>query len=209
MVLVNTCLDAFIVHLTLRCILFASWQGLCYMLSYIFSLGWHWIGLVKHVDRVGQHMLKYILCSRWHWMALVMECVWLTRVEIHIVSSLALEGFGQHKLTCILCASMCLFNTCWVAVCILTCIGWILSRQKFDGMVLVWSSHIEMHFVSSVVWDGFGQHFMSCILCIRWQGNYWSTQVGIFCVLLACSVEIHLWFIEMQFIFTKIMNMHF
>ena len=40
----------------------------------------------------GQHKLRYVLCAHRHGMCLS------THVEVNFVSSLALDGFGQHKL---------------------------------------------------------------------------------------------------------------
>ena len=52
---------------------------------------------------------------------------------------------------------MCLVNTCSVNFCVLA------------GMGLVWSSNVEMHYVSLLVSDVFGQYILICILCIRWH----------------------------------------
>ena len=65
-------------------------------IHFVFSLAY---------EEIGQHMLRCILCPRWHGMGLDNPnydtfCVfaemggpWATRVEIHFVSSLALDEF--------------------------------------------------------------------------------------------------------------------
>ena len=42
------------------------------------------------------------------------------------------------------------------------------------GKLWVWSTHVKLHFVSSPVLDGFGQHMLICILCIRWHRRGWD-----------------------------------
>jgi hypothetical protein len=34
----------------------------------------------------------------------------------------------------------------------------------------VWSTHVEMHFVSALAWEVFGQLMLRCILFPRWHG---------------------------------------
>ena len=107
---------------------------------------------------------------------------------MHFVSSFTRERFRQVKLRYILCPrfhGMGLVNTSWDAFCVLAGIGG------------VWSTHIEMHFVSSLSWEGYGQHKLRCILCPLWHrmrlvdtfwdifyflaglGGVWATQVEI------------------------------
>jgi hypothetical protein len=38
------------------------------------------------------------------------------------------------------------------------------------GMVGIWSTHVEMHFVSPLAWDGFGKLKLTWILCPRGGG---------------------------------------
>ena len=59
----------------------------------------------------------------------------------------------------------------------MTCWDWFCV---FDGMGWVWSSHVDMHFWSLQVCDGFHQQCLSCILCIAGMEFIWSKQVGIF-----------------------------
>ena len=104
-----------------------------------------------------------------------MGCVWSTQVDMHFVCSLACDGFGQHMLSCILSSrwhGRGFVNTCWDTFCVLAGIGW------------VWSTYVGMHFVSSLSWEGFGQHMLKYILCSRWQGTCLvNTSSDIFSVL--------------------------
>ena len=98
-----------------------------------------------------------------------MEGVWLTHVEIHFVSSLAWEEFGQHMYRYTLCThwhGWCLVNTSRVAFCVLA------------GMGGAWSTQVEIHFVSSLEWDRFGQHKLRYIFgVLAGIGEILSTHV--------------------------------
>ena len=79
---------------------------------------------------------------------------------MHFVDSLEWDGFAQQKLRYILCPRwqwMGIVNTCRDTFCVLA------------GKVWVWLSRFEMHFVISLVWDGFGQQKLRYILCPRWH----------------------------------------
>jgi len=39
------------------------------------------------------------------------------------------------------------------------------------GMRLGWSTNVEMHYVTSLALDGFGQHMLRNVLCRRWHGR--------------------------------------
>jgi hypothetical protein len=39
------------------------------------------------------------------------------------------------------------------------------------GMLGVWSTQVEMHFVASMAWDGFSQHVLRCICLIADKGE--------------------------------------
>ena len=67
-----------------------------------------------------------------------------TQVEIHFVSPLAWDGFGQHKLRCILC-----------------------SRWLVTDLV----NTTEIYFLCSHEWEWLGQKGLSCILDPRWHGK--------------------------------------
>jgi len=114
-------------------------------------------------------MLRFILCSRWNglvWSTFVeinfvfsLACDYLfsTHVQMNFVSWLACNGFvqnklntfellGQHDLICILRARWYergLVNTYCVIVYIQT--------------------HVEMHYVSTLAWEGFCQSMLTCI----------------------------------------------
>ena len=66
------------------------------------------------------------------------------------MSSLAWDRFGQHMLTPRL-HGMRLFNTSRGTFCV------------FGGMKWILSTHVEMHFVSSLAWEGFNHHMLICI----------------------------------------------
>ena len=129
------------------------------------GMGWVWSTQVDmhflcSMAWVGfsEHKLICILCASWDGMDLVntyrdafrvlavMGRVCSTLIDMHIVCSLAWDGFGQQILRCIVCPrwhGMCLVNTCSDNVCELAGIEW------------VWSIHIEILFVSSLALDGF------------------------------------------------------
>ena len=77
---------------------------------------------------------------------------WSIHDEIHVVSFLAWDGFGQNLLRNILYprwygrgfANTCLDKFCGLA-----------------GMGVFWSTHVDIHFVSSLAWEVFGQHMLS------------------------------------------------
>ena len=86
--------------------------------------------------------------------------VWSTQVEMHFVSVLAWDGFGQHQLSYILFPhwhGIGLVNTSWDPFCVLV------------GMGVVWSKHVDMHFLSSLAWEESGQHKARYILGPRWH----------------------------------------
>ena len=106
----------------------------------------------------------------------------VTRVEIHFVSSLVWEGFGNHMMRWTFCS-------CWYG--------------------RVWSTHVEIQFVLSMAYKVFAQHILRCflcprcfglscviacwffILCVRWHGMAFDHHVHFaFCVF-STRVEIH------------------
>ena len=105
-------------------------------------------------------------------------------MEIHFVSSLACEGYGQHIFRSILCCrwhGLDLDETSWE-------VFWVL-----DGMGGVWSTHVEMHFFLhtsldtfyiNVAYEGFGQHMFRCIWFIPWHRmGFINTSWDTICVL--------------------------
>ena len=131
----------------LRCILF-----LAYLDAFLFIAAFQDV-LRYFSEGYGQHKMNYILCTDRHEMGLVNTCwgtfcvfagiewVWWTQVEIRIVSSLALEGFGQHMFT----------------------LHVEISQRT------VFSTHVELHYASSLAIDGFCQDLLRFILCPRWH----------------------------------------
>ena len=97
--------------------------------------------------------------------------------------SLALNGIGH---------GMCLVNTSGDTYCVLTGIGGVWSTQVevhfvsslafktfcvLAGIVGVCSTHVELHFVSLLAWEVFGQHKSRYILCPSW---HWMVLFNIF-----------------------------
>jgi hypothetical protein len=96
----------------------------------------------------GQQMMRFILCPRWYDMSMVNTCcirgVWSTYVEIYFVSLLACEVYRQHMLRGILCPR-------WDGRGFLnTSSGtyYFLAGMEYD-----WSNLLEMHLLSSRVWE--------------------------------------------------------
>ena len=86
---------------------------------------------------------------------------------MHFVSSLAWERFGEHMLRCILFSSWHargLVNARLGTFYVLAVMSGVWSTHVemhlsvLDGMWEVRSSHAEMYFVTSLAWEGFGQH---------------------------------------------------
>ena len=117
-----------------------------------------------------------------------MEWVWSTHVEIHVVYSLTWDRF--RCMLCPLLNGISLVNTCWQK-----------TFHVFAGMVLVfvntswdtfcvlacvegvWSTYVEMHFVSSLAWEGLVQHLLRIIICpCRHGRSLVNTSWGTICV---------------------------
>ena len=98
-----------------------------------------------------------------------------TFVKIYFEPSLAWKAFEKHKLRCILCPrlhGMGLVNAC------LDSLGFLAGMKK------VCSTHVEMHFVSSLAWKRFSHPMLRCILFPRWHGrNLVNTRWYAFCSL--------------------------
>ena len=85
----------------------------------------------------------------------------MVRSTIHFVNLLALEGVGQHKLIYILCPS-------WHGMGLV-----ITSCDIFCGVASIFgvcSTNVEIHYLSSIAWEGFAQHMLRYILCLRCHG---------------------------------------
>jgi hypothetical protein len=100
---------------------------------------------------ISQHKLRYMLCFRWYGLRLS------TQVEIYYFFSLAWEGFGKQMKRCIFCCrcpGRCFFQHK------LRCI----NSSRLPGSVMVWSTHVEIHFVSSLEWSTRVEtHFLSSL----------------------------------------------
>ena len=111
-------------HIKLHFVSSLAWDGICqHKLRYIFCPRWHKCGLVNTswaifwvaCEWFCKHMLRLIFFPRWNrrvtsiQVEILFECslAW-DRFGQHMlmwsfVSSLALDGFDQHRLICILC----------------------------------------------------------------------------------------------------------
>jgi hypothetical protein len=139
-----------------------SWDTLC-VLAYIGWVWWtNWDASCVLAGMGGHkiHTLRCILCSCWRGLDLVNIsryafselvdgwCVWSKLVEV-----LFCPRWHEMDLVITRWDSLCLrwqgrglVNTWWDAICVVTGAGGI------------WSTQVEMHFVSSMAWEGFGQH---------------------------------------------------
>ena len=146
-------------------------------------------------DGFGQYML---ICIYWHEMGLVitfwdefwvhtfMDACSQSKLR-YIVFSLARDVFGQQKLKYI--SSHCwhgrgLIKTIWDTHSVIDEMGW------------VWSTHIEIHFVFSLAWAGFGLSELSYIFCPRWHGmGLVNARQDIFWVRAGMEGQHMLWYI--------------
>ena len=121
-----------------------------------------------------------------------MRGVLSTRVEIHFVSSLSWDGFGQHNLRCILCPRchvMSLVNTSWDKCCVLSDLEELFQHElryilcpRWYGMGLVNTCCNGLSALASMV--VFGQHMLRYILCYPWHMRCLrNTCWDAFCVL--------------------------
>ena len=72
------------------------------------------------------------------------------------------EGFSEQKLRSILCPS-------WNGTGVLNTVRDTFCVLAFMGGF--WSIQVEIHFVSSLARNGFGQHKLRHILCSHWYGR--------------------------------------
>ena len=151
-----------------------------HFVSSLIGMGWVWsthVGMhfVSSLawEVLGQHKLRCILCVFWHGMGLgntswdeycvlaglgwdrstqvEMNFAWSTHVEMHLVFSLVLDGFGPHIFWCFLYPRWNgreFVNLWWDAFWVLVGMEWVLS------------THVELHFVSSLKWEGFVEHML-------------------------------------------------
>ena len=168
--LINTSCDTFWVLAYIGRIKTTNWDASCVLpgmggiwstyveMHFMFLLAWVWFG---HISWYSFSVLVGMCCV-WSKFVEVLSCPrWH---EIGLVNtcwySLYLRWQGRS-----------LVNT-WDAICVVTGVG----RS--------WSTLVEMLFVSSMAWEGFGQHMARCIfvlniLCSRWHMRVWSTNVEI------------------------------
>ena len=115
--------------------------------------------------------------------------VWWIHSVIDFESSLELDTFFQHMLWCSLCPRWLgrgLFNTCWDRFYVFAGMG-CFSTTLFELHFVTWmacvgfgedmlrcifvlNTRYDKFYVQAGIW-GFGQHMLSCILCLRWLGR--------------------------------------
>jgi len=84
-----------------------------------------------------------------------------SKLKMLFVFYLAYDSFVQHMLRFILgprCNGRDLVNTCWDVLSVFGDMGWFLS------------THVEMHIVFLLAWDGFDLHMLRCIWRPRLHG---------------------------------------
>ena len=88
-----------------------------------------------------------------------MGSVWWTQVEMYFVFSISWDRFGYTRSD---------------VFCSLAVMGWFMYTQVEINHVFlrckggVWSTQVEIHFMSSLSWDVLGQLKVRYILCPRW-----------------------------------------
>ena len=89
-------------------------------------------------------------------------------VDIHIVSALAWEQFNQHMLRLISCPLR--QERVWSTHVEIH----FVSSLAFDGNC---SSHVDMLFVFTQAYEGIGQHMLIFLFCSGWQRMVWRSHV--------------------------------
>jgi hypothetical protein len=114
-----------------------------------------------------QHMLRYTLCPLWHWMGLfnkswhafcVLSDLWWVR-STHIEMNSVPRGHCMK--------GRCILSLCWLGE------GLVNTGDSFCVLVGtggVWSTQVEIHFDTSLAWNGFVKHKLRHILSLRWHG---------------------------------------
>ena len=160
-------------------------------------------------------MLKCIFSSSWHGLCLVNSCfdefcvlsgiglVCWTQVSITFLSSLTLEGPGQHEMHSVP-SQVCerfgnhflrwriwstivqihfvtlLVNTCWDAF------------YRLAGMVSICSTQVDMHFVSTLAFNDFGHTNWDAFRVLAGMGGVCSTHVEMHFMFLQTWVGQHM-----------------
>jgi hypothetical protein len=115
-------------------------------MHYVSSLACEWF---------GQLMLRCILCVRWQRRGLFNTCLdtfWVlvgNFVGMHFVSLMAWNRFGGHAFHVFAGMVLVFVNISRDMFGILACVGG------------VWSTNVEIHFVSTLPWEQGQYHFVS------------------------------------------------
>ena len=152
----------------------------CFMCTHCHGGDWRTqvkmnIQFLLSFDWFGQLKLSYIFGPPWQWRGFINTCwdvfffltsmvnlTWSTYIEMHFVSSQACVVFVNTSWDTSCVSSLqgrVLVNTFWDAFCVLTVMGGVLSKQ------------VEMHFVSSLSFDGFVQLKLRYIFGPPWHGK--------------------------------------
>ena len=132
----------------------------------------------------------------------VVERIWSTHVKINFVSLLAGDGFGHHALRCIFSIRLLelgFVNSSWVTFCVQArygchMFGYMLCPPRHGrGLAknvemicsYAWATRVEIHFASSLVWEGFGKHRMRWTFCSCWSihmfGQHFFRYILFYC----------------------------
>ena len=131
-------------------------------------------------DGISHNILRWILGPRFRGRLQSIQ------VDIHCVLP-GMRCFCQQKFKYI--SSHCwhgrgLIKTIWDTHSVIDEMGW------------VWSTHIEIHFVFSLAWAGFGLSELSYIFCPRWHGmGLVNARQDIFWVRAGMEGQHMLWYI--------------
>jgi hypothetical protein len=179
-------------------------------MHFVYPLAW---------NGFSQHKLRYILALAG------IACVWSTPVEMKFVSPLAI-GVILVNTKCPHWHVMRLVNTSWGTFCVLAGMGVVWSNMlrcilfsRWLGTDLVnifWdtfcdpagsrcvrSTQVEIHFLSSLAWEWFGQHRFRWILNSRWRWHvdkHFVSSLVWDCWDVFCVFTVKGWVVEIRFV---------
>ena len=164
-------------------------------INFVSSLAW---------EGFGQHSLTCILWARLYGLGLFntiwdtfyvlddMDGVWSIHFMNYFVSSLTWLGFDQHKLRYIL-------GPRWHGMGYSQHMKRSIFCPRWHGRL--WSTQVEILFVSTLAFEGFVQHMLRWILCPRWHlGVFVNTRWDAFCAHVSiggvCSTHVEIQFLS-------------
>ena len=154
-------------------------------------MGWVWKYMLRNFLRTHNHGMALVNTS-WDTFRVLagIARVWLTHVEKHFVYRLVqglvnkcwdafciLAGMGRVTSTYVdmhfLSSPARDIRSTHVDIPFMSPLSWdmFVHPLGYAGMGWDCSTPNELHIVSSLEWDGFGQHMLRCIFCPRWHGK--------------------------------------